>query len=64
MDGLGGIRLSEISQAKTNTVCIVYTWNLKNKLVNITEKKQTHRYLENKLAVTSGKREWGGTREG
>ena len=32
-------------------------WNLKNKLVNTTKKKQTHR--EDKLVVTSGEREGG-----
>ena len=41
-----GIMLSEISQRKTNTVrCQLYVES-KNKLVNITEKKQTHRYTE------------------
>ena len=32
--------------------------------MNITEKKQTHRYIENKLVVTSGKKAWAGTRGG
>ena len=46
------IMLSEISQRKIND--ITYMWNLKkyNKLVNITKKKQTHRYREQ----TSGER--------
>ena len=35
---------------------VTYIWNLKNKLVIITEKKETHRYIENKLVVTSGKK--------
>ena len=35
-----------------------YMWNLKNKLVNITKKKQTHRYREQ----TSGYH-WGEGRE-
>ena len=47
--------LSEISQRKTNTYGIIYMWNLKNKLVNITKQKQTHRHREQ----TSGS-QWGG----
>ena len=39
--------LSEISQRKTQILYdLSYMWNLKNKLVNITKKKQTHRYKE------------------
>ena len=37
-----------------------------NKLVNVTKKKQTHRYVENKFTFTSAEREWrrGKVREG
>ena len=28
---LQGIRLSEVSQTKTNTICYYYVWKLKNK---------------------------------
>ena len=52
---LEGAMLSEISQRKTNTYGIIYMWNLKNKLVNITKQKQTHRHREQ----TSGS-QWGG----
>ena len=50
---LEGIRLSEISQTKTNTVWYhLYVESKKyTKIVNITKKKQTHRYRE--LVVTS-----------
>ena len=53
---LEGIMLSEISQRKTNTVCYHLHGKSKkyNKLVNITRKKQTHRYREQ----TSGY-QWG-----
>ena len=50
---LEGIKLSEISQSKTNTV-FTYIWNLKNKQMNITQQKQTHRYRQQ----TSGY-QWG-----
>ena len=45
---LEGIVLSEISQRKTNTVwhCLYVESKKYNKLVNITKKKQTHRYRE------------------
>ena len=44
---LKGIMLSEMSQRKTNTVCYhLYVDSKKEKLVNITKKKQTHRYRE------------------
>ena len=45
---LEGIRLSEISQSKTNTVYYHLHVESKkyNKLVNIIKKKQTHRYGE------------------
>ena len=36
---------------------ITYMWNQKKKyntLETLTEKEQTHRYIENKLVVTSG----------
>ena len=51
------IKLSEISQRMTNTVCChLYVESKKyNKLVNITKKKQTHRYREQ----TNGC-QWGG----
>ena len=39
---LEGIKLSKISQSKTNTV-FTHIWNLKNKQMNITQQKQTHR---------------------
>ena len=32
--------------------------------MNITKKKQTHRYMENKLEVISGEREGGGANGG
>ena len=45
---LKGITLSEISQTGKDKYSITYTGNLKkyNKLVNITQQKQTHRYRE------------------
>ena len=45
---LEGIMLSEVSQTKTNAVWYhLYVKSKKqNKLVNITQKKQTHRYRE------------------
>ena len=45
---LEGIILSEISQTKTNTVWYhLYMESKKyNKLVNITKKRETHRYRE------------------
>lgn len=44
--GLEGIRLREVSQRKANIVwCRAYVESTKyNKRVNITKKKQTHRY--------------------
>ena len=39
---------------------ITYMWNLKNNLVNITKKKQTHRHREQ----TSGYQGGEGSREG
>ena len=40
--------LSEISQREEDKYYndITYMWNLKHKLVNITKKKQIHRYKE------------------
>ena len=41
--------LTEIYQAKTNTICgITYMWNLTNKTnkMHIAKQKQTHRYTE------------------
>ena len=39
--------LSEVSQTEKDKYHdITYMWNLKNKPVNITKKKQTHRYRE------------------
>ena len=48
VDGLEGIMLSKISQRKANTGWFhLYVESKKyNKLVNITEKKQIHRYRE------------------
>ena len=46
---LEGIILSEISQTEKDKYCMIsHIWNLikRNKLVNITKKKQTHRYRE------------------
>ena len=46
---LEGIILSEISQTEKDKYCMIsHIWNLikHNKLVNITKKKQTHRYRE------------------
>ena len=55
---LEAIMLSEISQTEKDKYCMIsHVWNLKNKLVNITKMKQTHRYREQ----TSGYK-WG--REG
>ena len=58
---LGGIMPSEVRQRKKNTVWYhLYVESTDdNKLVNITEKKQTHRYREQ----TSGY-QWGEGREG
>ena len=60
---LEGIMLSEISQREKEKkmYAINHTWKIKNKnkLVNMTKKKQTHRYRD-KLAFISGKRERGG----
>ena len=56
--------LSEISWAeKDKYYMLSHMWNLKtqNKLVSMTRKKQAHRY-ENKLVLTSDKRERGGER--
>ena len=53
--------LSEISQTKTNTVYYFYVESKKyNKLVNITKKKQTHRYRKQTRGYQWGK----GRREG
>ena len=38
--------LSEISQTEKDKYVITYMWNLKNKGMNITKQKQTHRYRE------------------
>ena len=50
MDGLGGYNamLSEINQRQTSTIWYhLYVESKKyNKLVNITKKKQTHKYRE------------------
>ena len=55
--------LSEISQRKTNTVRYHFYVESKkyNKLVNITKKKQTHRYREQTSGYQCG---WGGVIEG
>ena len=59
---LKGITLSEISQRKTNTVwCFSYMKSKKcNKLVNITKKKQTHRYREQTSGYQWGEGSGGG----
>lgn len=49
---LEGIVLNEISQRKTNTYVIIYMWNLKNRLMNITKKKQSQ--IQSTNRVTSG----------
>ena len=51
---LKGIMLSEISQTEKDKYGITYMLNLKNKLVNITKTKQTHRYREQTSAY-----QWG-----
>ena len=45
---LEGIMLSEMSERERQILYdITYTWNLKySKLMNITKKKQTHRYRQ------------------
>ena len=60
---LEGIMLSEISQRKTNTVLyhsIQVESKKYNKLVNITKKKQTHRYGEQTSSYQWGKGKRGG----
>ena len=56
---LEGIMLSEISQTEEDTIWYHFYVESKKQtnLVNMTKKKQTHRYIENKLVVTSKKRE-------
>ena len=59
---LEGIMLSEISQTEKDKYCMMLHVESKkyNKLVNITWKKQTHRYREQ-----TGDYQWGeGRREG
>ena len=57
---LEGIMLSEMSQRKTNTYCMLslMLWNLKeySKLVNVTKRKQTHRYREQTSGYQCGER--------
>ena len=50
-----GIRLSEISQTeKGNTICYYLYVESKKKQTSAYNKKETYRYVENKLVVTSG----------
>ena len=61
MDGLG-IVLSEINQTEKDKHCMgSYVCNLKNKIVKITKRSGPSK-SENKLVVTSGKRERGKAR--
>ena len=61
---LEGIMLSEMSQRKTNTYCMLslMLWNLKeySKLVNVTKRKQTHRYREQTSGYQWGERKGEG----
>ena len=55
---LEGVMLSEISQRKANTVWIhLYVGSIQySKLMDITKKKQTHRYREQRTAYQWGDR--------
>ena len=63
MGGLGGYYAWRNKSARERQILygVIYMWNLKkeNRLVNITEKKQTHRYREqtsgHQLGEGSGK---------
>ena len=57
---LEGIMLSEVSRSKTNIVwyCLYVESKKYNKLVNITHKKQIHRYREQTVDY-----QWGDERE-
>ena len=60
---LEGIMLSEISQTEKDKYCMTHLYvesKNYNKLMNITKKKQTHRYREQ----TSGYQWWGARRDG
>ena len=58
--------LSEISQKKTNSVCYhLYVESRKIKLMNITKKKQTHKYRKQTSGywwLLVGRGKLGGTR--
>ena len=63
---LEGIALSEISQTEKDKYCISYHLHAEskkyNKVVNITKKKQTHRYREPTSGYQWGEESRGGTR--
>ena len=64
MDGLGGYyaKWNKSDRERQILYDIIYVWNIKNKLVNITEKKQTHRYREQTSGYQRGEVRGGGAR--
>ena len=59
---LEGIMLNEISQTKTDKyymISLVCGVQKIHKLVNKTKRKQSHRYREHTIVVTSGEKEVG-----
>ena len=59
------IRLSEMSETERQIhYFITYVWNIKNKMNNITKQKKKLINVENKLVVTSWKRERKGKDRG
>ena len=61
---LEGIMFSEISQTQKGKILCFYLYvesKKQNKRMNITKQKQAHS-TENKLVITSGKKDWTGTR--
>ena len=57
--------LSEISQRKTNSVCYhLYVESRKTKLMNITKKKQTHKYRKQTSGYWWGEGSWEGQDRG
>ena len=57
--------LSEISQRKTNSVCYhLYVESRKIKLMNITKKKQTHKYRKQTSGYWWGEGSWEGQDRG
>ena len=63
---LKSIMLSEINQTKTNTVChhLHIKSNQLNKLVNLTKKKQSHKYREQTSGYQVGEERKGSIRIG